>query len=144
MMPYSFTPPSVDEFDALFLGGGDRGGGFGNIKIFHPVQRSRRGGGLFTFLGGLARKAAPFVFRNVTPEVVKMGKSVLSDVIQGKNIRSSLKSRGIEALTGVGKRVTGGGVKRRVMRRKKKKHTKRQLKKKKCYKNDIFTNAGII
>ena len=83
-MPYSFVPPSTDEFDTLFLGGTGRGGGFSDIKIFHPVQRSRRGGGLFTFLGGLARKAAPFLFRNVAPEVVKMGKSVLGDVIQEK------------------------------------------------------------
>ena len=144
-MPYSFSPPSADEFDILFLGSTGRGGGLGDIKIFHPVQRSRRGGGLFTFLGGLARKAAPFLFRNVAPEVVKMGKNVLSDIVQGKNFRGSLKSRGVEAIKGVGKRVTGGGVKRRqILSKKKKKHKKRQLKKKKCYKNDIFTNAGII
>ena len=143
-MTYTFIPPSVDEFDNLFLGGVGRGGGLGDIKIFHPVQRSRRGGGLFTFLGGLAKKAAPFLFRNVAPEVVRMGRGVLEDVIQGKKIRSSLKNRGIEAIKGVGRRVTGGGVRRRGVIRKKKKQARRQLKKKKCYKNDIFTNVGVI
>ena len=69
---------------------------------------------------------------------------MLEDVIQGKKIRNSLKNRGIEAIKGVGRRVTGGGVRRRGVIRKKKKQARRQLKKKKCYKNDIFTNVGVI
>lgn len=150
-MQHSFIPPSSREFNALFLDGISRGGGLSDIKIFYPssFQRARRGGGIFNFLSGLAKKAVPFLMRNVAPEVVSMGKNVLSDALEGRRIRETLKERGIEALKGVGKRIVRGGGKRRKSKRKKNRvlKRKRQLKRKiarNCYKNDIFSSRLLV
>ena len=83
----------------------------------------------------------------------KMGKGVLSDMMEGANLRKSLKMRGIEALKGVGGRIARGGASKRSRRvnkrgrvcKKKKCKSKRRKKAirrnivKACYKNDIFT-----
>ena len=119
-MKNSFIPPTRREFDALFLEGYVRGGGIDDIRVFlpPPIQRTRRGGGIFSILSGLARKAIPFLIRNVAPEAVRMGKEVLGDVLEGRKLRESLKSRGVEAVKGVGKRIVRGGG--RVRKRQKK------------------------
>lgn len=134
-----FIPPTRQEFDTLFLESHLKGGGLHDIKVFYPppLQRARRGGGIFSILSGLAKKAIPFLIRNVAPEAVRMGQGVLGDVLEGRKLRESLKSRGVEALKGVGKRIARGGgriKKRRV----------KQRKRKTCYKNDIFNTRALV
>lgn len=143
-MRSAFIPPSVREFDTLFL---ERGGGLDDIKVFVPpsVSRGRRGGGIFNVLSGLAKKAIPFLMRNVAPEVTRMGKDVLGDMIQGRKFRDSLKTRGVTALKGVGQRLArGGGVKKR----KKKKRVRITKTKRRsttpCYKRDIFNMKALV
>ncbi len=62
-------------------------------------------------LSGLAKKkAVPFLIRNVAPEVVRMGKDVLGHVLEGRNLRQSLRTRSVSALKGVGKDLPGAGA----------------------------------
>ena len=93
-MTYTFIPPSVDEFDNLFLGGVGRGGGLGDIKIFHPVQRSRRGGGLFTFLGGLAKKGGTVPFPECRSRGCKNGKGCVRRCDSGEKNSQFIKKPG--------------------------------------------------
>lgn len=157
-MRSTFIPPGRHDFDALFLESHARGGGLEDIRIFlpPPVQRGRRGGGIFNILSGLAKKAIPFLMRNVAPEAVRMGKDVLGDVLDGRDIRHSLKTRGVSALKGVGQRLARGGgkgVRKRQRRvqggrvRKRKKTSKRKTKRrsrKTCYKSDIFNMKTLV
>jgi len=149
-MRSTFIPPARHEFDTLFLESHVRGGGLDDIRIFlpPPVQRGRRGGGIFNVLSGLAKKAVPFLMRNVAPEAVRMGKDVLGDVLEGRNLRESLKTRGVAALKGVGQRLARGGG-GRVRKRSKKKANKRKTKPKRrvaktCYKSDIFDMKALV
>lgn len=154
-MRSTFIPPARHEFDTLFLESPVRGGGLEDIRIFlpPPVQRGRRGGGIFNVLSGLAKKAIPFLMRNVAPEAMRMGKDVLGDVLDGRDIRHSLKTRGVAALKGVGRRLVRGGGGR--VRKPKKRHTrggrkktnKRKMKRharKTCYKSDIFNMKTLV
>ncbi len=152
-MRHTFIPPTRREFDIIFLDGVSKGGGLGDIKIFQPVpiQRSRRGGGLFNILSGIARKAAPFLIRTIAPEAIKLGRNVLGDVLQGTKFKESLKSRGVEALRGVGERVVKGGARRGRKLGKAKRSIKKKNKKRvkggivrNCYKNDIFSVGGLV
>lgn len=154
-MRSTFIPPARHEFDTLFLESQARGGGVEDIRIFlpPPVQRGRRGGGIFNVLSGLAKKAVPFLMRNVAPEAMRMGKDVLGDVLEGRNIRQSLKTRGMAALKGVGRRLVRGGgrrarkPKKRLTRRGRKKTNKRKTKRRTrntCYKSDIFNMKTLV
>lgn len=150
-MAITFVPPTKREFDTLFL---DRhslkGGGIENIKIFQPtaaLQRTRRGGGIFNVLSGLAKRAIPFLIRTIAPEAMQMGRGVLGDVLEGRKLRESLRSRGITAIRGVGERLARGGGKIRKKKVNKKKNKARQLKRglaRKCYKNDIFNSSPLV
>lgn len=146
-MKTSFVPPTRREFDAVFSVGESavRGGGIDDIRIFLPpsVQRSKRGGGIFTVLSGLAKRAIPFLMRTIAPEAVRMSEGVLGDVLEGRRFRDSLKNRGVEALKGVRKRIVGGkaGKTKRKRGKKQNKQLKRKMSRA-CYKDDIF-HSGI-
>lgn len=143
-MRVNFIPPSVDEI--LFLispPASYKGGGLSDIRIFN--RSHIRGGGIFSFLTGLARKAAPFLMRTLAPAVLSMGQNVLQDMQTGEHsFKKSMKKHGIESLKGVGRQILGGG-KRRKKSKRKAKATKlalirsftKQNKKNKRY-NDVF------
>lgn len=62
----------------------------------------QRGGGLGNVLGGLIKTAMqqPWLasgLKRLTPHLLRMGGSVLSDVVKGRNIKKSLKRRGVRA-----------------------------------------------
>ena len=67
------------------------------------------------------------------PEAVTFGQNVLNDLERGNdNLRQTLKRRGFQSLTNVGKRIIkGGNIKKRKSIMKKKRMGK-------CYKRDIF------
>ena len=94
-MRATFHPLARREFDTLFLERQTQGSGLDYIRIFlpPPVPRGRRGGGIFTVLSGLAKKAVPFLLRNVAPEAIQMGKDVLGDVLEGHRFHESVKQR---------------------------------------------------
>ena len=93
------------------------------------------GGSLFQVLANLARSAAPFLMRTIMPEGVNFAKNVVRDISSGKNLRRTLKRRGIESLKEVGKKIVRGGGRRlrKLKGRKVRKGKTRQY-------NDIFTS----
>lgn len=154
-MRSAFIPPTRRDFDSVFLQ--VKGGGLDDISIFLPpaLPRGRRGGGIFNILSGFARKALPFLMRSITPEVTRMGRDVIGDVLEGKRISDALKTRGVTALKGVARRVVRGGGKRKRGTKKKHTHThqdRHKIRKRKpkrtvakaCYKSDIFNMKGLV
>lgn len=128
-----FEPPTEDEFIELFLL--KKGGSLRDIRVYTPHSHPR-GGGLFSVLGGLLRKAAPFLLKTFAPAAVEFGKGVLDDVGSRREpLKQSVKRRGVDALRNVGKKLIGGG--------KKKKKTKKRLtcakKRGGVYKGDVFS-----
>ena len=102
------------------------GQGQGDINIFRRNRHNglARGHGLLSILSQIGRKALPFLKEWVLPSAKEYGKNVLSDVISGKTLKSSLKTRGKESLQNIGQRfMKGQGSKRRklsaLMRKKK-------------------------
>ena len=113
------------------------------------MPRGRRGGGIFTLLSGLAKKAVHFLLCNVAPEAMKIGKDILGDVLEGRRFRESVKDRGVAPLNGVGRRLTRGCR----VKKKKNLHTPEKTKKngpkrhrvaKSCYKSDIFDMKALV
>ena len=72
-----------------------------------PVQRGHGFGGI---LRSLARSAAPLLKRGaiaVGKQLLKTGGRVASDVVAGKNLKTSLKRRAQESIQDLGKKVLG-------------------------------------
>ena len=153
-MRISFIPPSEDEFKLLFTSTPlHKGGGIDDISIFQPkqtflMQRSRRGGGILSFL---TRRVLPFIFKAAKPSAKTFVSSVVKDVMEGKTpIKKSIKRHGIKALKDTGlKLISGSGRIQKKKRGKKKGRliTRNTIKKKKRktkrnqghrYKKDIF------
>ena len=62
-------------------------------------SRTQRGHGLGAILGGLARMVAP-IAKQALPvlkrQITKTGTGIISDIIQGKSVRKSVKRRAVE------------------------------------------------
>merc|ERR1712033_130028 len=70
--------------------------------------------GLWSILSQVGRKALPFLKEWVLPSAKEYGKNVLSDVMAGRVLKSSLKTRGKESLKNIGSRIMSGkGSKKR-------------------------------
>lgn len=140
-----FEPPSENEFAELFL---VKGGSLQDINVYNPPFHPR-GGGLFSVLGGLMRKAAPFLLKTIAPAAMEFGKGVLDDVGSGREpLKRAIKRRGVDALRNVGRKLVGGGggrgKKRRLTCSKKTTTTRRKKKKRRrreadVYKGDVFS-----
>merc|ERR1712055_178759 len=95
------------------------GEGQGDINIFRRYRNNKlsRGRGLWSILSQVGRRALPFLKEWVLPSAREYGKNVLSDVMAGRALKSSLKTRGKESLKNIGSRiVTGKGSKKRRKR----------------------------
>ena len=123
-----FTQPSIETYIKLFADSSAnisiRGGGFDNVLIFKP-----RGAGFFGFL---KRALLPIV----KPTLMQLGKNLLKDIGDGKNVKDSIKQRGIESIREIGRRTISRGAGRK---RKKGKKTKNHRHNKRI-KRDIFTD----
>ena len=132
-MRVTFIPPSVSEYHTLFSNGKQitsRGSGIDDIVTLSYEPSYHRGGGLFSALAGLAKRAFPFLVKNViVPSARTFGNNVLDDISQGKNLKGSIKKHGINSLKQAALKLTRGGGKKKVKR----------VGRKKCYKKDIFT-----
>merc|ERR1712215_361703 len=79
-------------------------------------------------LSQIGKRALPFLKEWVLPSAKEYGKNVLTDVISGKTLKSSLKSRGKESLQNIGKKIMGSGSRKRkasTLKRKKLKRLRR-------------------
>ena len=106
----------------------------GNLPAFHGA-RVQRGYGLGGLLKGLFRAAVPLFKQGakaVGRTALKTGARVASDVLQGQDIKSSLKTRGSQAQRELQKKakkkivkMIGGGKKK--MKKSVKKTSKRRI-----------------
>lgn len=104
MMRTALITPSKDDFFVLFDGSHflKRGGGLSDITTFQSPIVYQKGGGLFSFLKGIGKRALPFIMKNVVPEALELGKGVFNDITSGQGqFKDSLKRRGMTALKGV-------------------------------------------
>ena len=113
----------------------------GDLPAFHGV-RVQRGYGLGRLLKGLFRAAVPLLkqgARAVGRTALKTGARVANDMLQGQNLKSSLKTRGLQArqelqnkakkkvakMVGGGKRRKSKSAKKTTKRKTNKNATKR-------------------
>ena len=121
MVIIAFKTLSEQEFNAISNSFSPiiSGQGQGDINIFRRYRNNKlsRGRGLWSILSQIGRKALPFLKEWVLPSAKEYGKNVLSDVVAGRALKSSLKTRGKESLKNIGRRiVTGKGSKKRRKR----------------------------
>ena len=121
MVIIAFKTLSEQDFNALSNSFSPiiSGEGQGDINIFRRYRNNKlsRGRGLWSILSQVGRRALPFLKEWVLPSAREYGKNVLSDVMAGRALKSSLKTRGKESLKNIGSRiVTGKGSKKRRKR----------------------------
>ena len=107
---------SQTEFDYLLKSQSNAnylsGGSIRDIGIFKTNARLR-GGSIFSILASVGRRVLPFLSRYVAPVAKSVGKNIVNDVIQGENIKTSLKRHGIDGVKQIGSRILRGGNKKR-------------------------------
>ena len=124
-----FIQPSVEEYLSLLHNPirYTRGGNLNDIIYYSPETR---GAGIFSFL---KRTILPLIKQ----PVLKFGSRVLSDVSEGKDIKTSFKSNAGQTFKEIGNKVIRGGKK--IKKRKQGMKT-RKTSPRKRYKSDIFDN----
>ena len=135
-----FISPTQNEYLTLFTnrqGAFPRGGGLADIKIYRTSDRYMRGGGIFSTLLGLGKRAMPFLAKYILPTAVDTGKKIIQDVSHGTSLRKSFKKRGLSAAKDVGSRLFRGGNSGRTAKRKRA-CNKPKCRKKPCYKKDFL------
>lgn len=129
-----FIPPSEADFKVLFNADPlKNGGSISDISFFTPAKR---GGGVLSLISRIAKRVFPFLVRSAKPAVKQFGLSMLNDVVSGRrNVKKSLKKRGIAALKQTGrnmiKEMNGSGRNIKKGRIQKKKDVER-------YKRSVF------
>lgn len=138
----------------------------GNLPAFHGA-RFQRGYGIGSFLKGLFRSAVPLIkdgAKAIGKTALSTGLNIASDVMSGRNIKSSARTRALEARDSLKKKAistargvlgqSGKGIERRASSvpsshsqtkrrkasapKKKARKPKKQARKKKVAHNDIF------
>jgi len=89
--------PNPEMFKSYYVHQAQHGGG--TLPAFHGA-RIQRGYGIGSFLGGLLRSAVPFLkegAKAVGKTALRTGLNIASDVMEGKELKSSARTRAIEA-----------------------------------------------
>ncbi len=102
----------------------------GKLFPFYAGVRRQRGKGFGSFL---LKTVLPLLKKHVLPHAIKSGTHILTDLIEGKKVKATLKKRGKEA----GKNILGSFLQGRG-KRKRKIITNNDIKIKKRRKQDIF------
>ena len=144
MVKVALTPLSESEFISLLNKHNHvnylRGGSLKDINIFRSRKKVQRGNGIFSIISNLGRRALPYLSKYLLPVAKDFGKAVITDVLGGQTLKSSLKKRGKEGVKSLGKQIIGGkGKKKRAnksrIRKRKKMKIKRGTGKKKSKSN---------
>ena len=143
MVKVALTPLSESEFISLLNKHNHvnylRGGSLKDINIFRSRKKVQRGNGIFSIISNLGRRALPYLSKHLLPVAKDFGKAVLTDVLGGQTLKSSLKKRGKEGIQSIGERIIGGKGKKRAnksrIRKRKKMKIKRGSGKKKSKSN---------
>ena len=103
-----------------------------------PVQRGR---GLGNIFGALARSAAPLLKRGAIAlgkQLFKTGGRVVSDLVSGNNLKSSLKRRAKESVQDLGASILQETLNNNIKKRKKTSGKKKKSVKKIKRQPDVF------
>jgi len=106
------------------------GGSVGTEPFYQSSLRRQRGAGIGGFFGAIGRRLLPFLQKHVLPSAMSAVRNVADDLLDGRNLKESIKEHGIDAIKGVGKSVlnqSGSGFQRKRRKRTKtlRKSTKR-------------------
>ena len=111
------------------------GSGLEDINIFRS-KRYLQGSGFFDFIKGVGSFLFPLAKKYVAPSLGEFAQGMVSDIAQGKNIKSTLKHRGKKGLKQIGSRILQGrGLKRGIRKSVKSNSRKHNSAKKKPSKN---------
>jgi hypothetical protein len=120
-MRVGYVYPTPDEFLILFSKADKiRGGNLSDIQTFQSPVYFQRGSGIFSVISGLVRRTLPFLRRVILPAVANMGRDMALDFAEKRDMKKSVKERGIIAVKRIGEKIIRGGVKKRRKNRKKK------------------------
>ena len=84
-MRVPYIAPREIDFDGVFSGRA-RGGGLADIRVYNA-----RGGGLFSFIGKLAKSALPILRSFVLPQIGDLARDIAHDVSAGTSVKQSVK-----------------------------------------------------
>lgn len=108
-------------YGAVDYGGG---GATPGLLMYRPNIRRQHGHGIGSFFGSIFRRLIPLAKTYVLPHAVKAARNVASDMLEGKNFKSSIKENATGALKGVASQVfnqSGSGMARGRKRKSKSK-----------------------
>ena len=100
--------PNVSDL-VKFYSRQQRGGGLNDDLLYYKSSyRNQRGNGLGSIFGAIAKRLIPFAKqvlwpaakKYVLPHAKTAALGLTEDLLEGKNLRSSLKERGSEAIKG--------------------------------------------
>ena len=100
-----FQPLSEKDFSLLFsqenYGSIKNLVGGRNLDIFQTKKPYLRGSGLLDILGSLGKLALPIIKKYILPSALNFASEVGHDIIDGRNVKSALKHRGLSNLKSV-------------------------------------------
>ena len=131
-MRIAFRPLSESQFEQLLKADEsfayNTGHGLSDISVFATKRRLRQGEGFIrNLLSTYGPKLIPLLKKYVLPATKNFAKNITTDVIQGKNLKNSLKERGKQSAKEVIRKVISGkGLKRKRMVKKNRKKVSRK------------------
>lgn len=104
---------------------------FGNGEIYFSGVRRQKGSGLGGIFGAIGKYLIPIARDYIIPHIIPAVKNVIQDKIEKKDIKSSVKKHGLNALKDIGVKVftQKGSGRRRRRKTTKKASTKSRIKK---------------
>ena len=89
-----------------------RGSGIEDINIFRS-KRYLRGSGFLDFIRGVGNFLMPIAKKYIQPSLTEFAHGMVKDISEGRNIKTSLKTRGKKGMKEIGSRILKGkGVKK--------------------------------
>ena len=147
-MKVSLVTLSEKEFNQILITQNNnllRGSGLDDINIFRS-KRYLQGSGFFDFIKGVGNFLMPLAKKYVAPSLGGFAQGVVKDLVQGKDIKSSLKYRGTKGLKQIGTRILEGkGLKKgveKLFKSNSRKHKSRRKKPTKNKKNKSIRGCG--
>lgn len=141
-MRVAYITPSSRDFEILFARHKKiRGGTIDVIKQINGPLYYQRGSGFLSFISNVIKRTIPFIRGVILPRAADLGRDLIHDYANKRNMRESAKTHGISALRDVGKKIVAGGIRKRKSKTKKKKNNNNAKRKNigaTCHSPDIF------
>ena len=115
MVKISLRPLSEQEFVDILNGQYNallKGGTLADIDVFRVSKLPMRGSGFMDIMSSIGKFFLPAVRKILAPAATNFACGLVDNISQGKNFKSSLKTRGLEGLKRIGTRILSGKGKR--------------------------------